>query len=860
MDKKAVISIIIPVYNAEKYIGHCIESLLSQTYKNIEIVLIDDGSQDNSFNICKSYSDLDKRVHVYSQENEGAATARNIGIKYATGKYIQFIDSDDYVDTEYCEKLLASMEDGKYQLGICSYYFVKYDGIRKCTIKHNKKYSFFSYLLELISSPMTYYHGVLWNKIYLKDIIDKNNIKFIRSISLGEDFVFNLEYLKHVKRVRAIDECLYYYVCYLPESLSKKEKNIFDRVIDRAVLFDYYKEFFEYKGLYSLMKPLVNAYIISFYVTEIQRTSELDIQMNYTEMELYRDYIYERCIEKYNIGKFSFLLFRIRRLIVGNLYMCINNGVTIVLYEKLYTLLKKLYKLKHKQRNVLLYCNSEKDELYIMNYYNVVKECEGIKWYLHCGYKINDNLKDFCKLNNIKILNKVNFKVLDLVVCSDRYIPGKLSLRIVPIIYINHGNNDINDKNGFKSYPYKYYLDKSMNSNVEFSYILEPNKRYAKVINNRFDEFFCKSKYVGYSLSDKIYKIQKENKLQEKNILILLTGYKNGLLRIYSDVLMKSENLIKKGYKISTYVNEYEYEDIKQIEKYFDDAKTIGINVIKDFNEYLIVLAESEVVICDYTSLLEDVLLMRKKIVLVTNNNEDVWDFSIFMKLKKKAIIYKENEDMEYLIKSAKENDLDEVYDRCKEEISVSYGEYKKNVLSLIDKILNNKHIKEKELYRRQRKYMDAILINDRDEILEVLKQYDRVFTPSITEMVKDIEAYADKLAEKSYFFIAKKKEEVVGMMVAYKGENEKEGEAYITLLGIMPKYQKKLANGIIIGKLFRRSQEEAIKNNIKTIKVEVRDDNEHAIKLYKKVGLKVDSRASDHSVYMTMQFEDFMI
>lgn len=104
-----LISIVVPIYNASSYLDECIKSIISQTYKNIEIILIDDGSTDDSLCICNSYAESDKRIRVYSKKNSGVSSARNYGIKVAHGKYICFIDSDDYIDNDYCYKLLEKV-------------------------------------------------------------------------------------------------------------------------------------------------------------------------------------------------------------------------------------------------------------------------------------------------------------------------------------------------------------------------------------------------------------------------------------------------------------------------------------------------------------------------------------------------------------------------------------------------------------------------------------------------------------------------------------------------------------------------------------------------------------------------------
>lgn len=115
-----LISVIVPVYGVEKYVNRCIDSILSQTYKNLEILLIDDGTKDNSGIICDQYTTIDSRVKVYHKENGGLSDARNYGIEKSTGEYLVFIDADDYVDKDYVEFLYTLLDDGKYKMAICS--------------------------------------------------------------------------------------------------------------------------------------------------------------------------------------------------------------------------------------------------------------------------------------------------------------------------------------------------------------------------------------------------------------------------------------------------------------------------------------------------------------------------------------------------------------------------------------------------------------------------------------------------------------------------------------------------------------------------------------------------------------------
>ena len=129
------VSIIIPVYNVQKYLRKCLDSIVNQTFKNIEIIIINDGSSDNSLNICKEYSKKDKRINIINKHNEGVSKARNTGLLYATGEYISFIDSDDWVEQNMIEELYNSITSNKADLCICN--FIKENKNKRDYIKSN---------------------------------------------------------------------------------------------------------------------------------------------------------------------------------------------------------------------------------------------------------------------------------------------------------------------------------------------------------------------------------------------------------------------------------------------------------------------------------------------------------------------------------------------------------------------------------------------------------------------------------------------------------------------------------------------------------------------------------------------------
>lgn len=262
---KDIISIVVPVYNSEMYLQKCIESILSQTFSNIQLILVNDGSSDNSYDICYKYSKLDNRIKLISIQNQGVSNARNIGIKNANGKYIMFCDSDDYVECNWCELLYNSIEKNKDSLVICGYKIIDKKSIpnKSNNIIFNKNHSkniinkkeFFSiYEKSLLNNPI--------NKIYLRDIIVDNNILFKKDLSLGEDLIFNLEYLKYVsEEIVILNKTPYYYINRNSESLNNKYyENLFEIQTYLS------KQIYKYMNLYnSDIKLYEERYYINYF-------------------------------------------------------------------------------------------------------------------------------------------------------------------------------------------------------------------------------------------------------------------------------------------------------------------------------------------------------------------------------------------------------------------------------------------------------------------------------------------------------------------------------------------------------------------------------------------------------------------
>lgn len=178
-----LISVIIPVYNVEKYLIKCFESITNQTYKNIEIIVIDDGSKDRSGMICDEYAEKDDRIKVIHKENEGVSTARNIGIRNASGEYITFIDSDDYVANNYIEILYDYCKKSDADLSVCGVIDVKGKKIIRESKGVNKIIDGKEALKELLDEK--YFSCVIWAKMYKTNIMKK--YEFNRETKIAED-------------------------------------------------------------------------------------------------------------------------------------------------------------------------------------------------------------------------------------------------------------------------------------------------------------------------------------------------------------------------------------------------------------------------------------------------------------------------------------------------------------------------------------------------------------------------------------------------------------------------------------------------------------------------------------------------
>ena len=230
------VSVIIPIYNTEKYLRRCVDSVLNQTFVDYEILLIDDGSTDDSASICHEYAQKYDRIKAIHAHHLGVASARNLGLKLAKGKYIMFCDSDDYAEPDWIQTLYETIEKNPDSSVFSAFLKNNIDeGTEKEVILPNSdnitQMDNTEYYCIYINSLSSF----LWNRIYRRDIINKNDLVFPSNLLQGEDLLFNIEYMKLCKNFVHVPKPLYHWVDNNVETLTR---------VFNPYYFDVLKEFY----------------------------------------------------------------------------------------------------------------------------------------------------------------------------------------------------------------------------------------------------------------------------------------------------------------------------------------------------------------------------------------------------------------------------------------------------------------------------------------------------------------------------------------------------------------------------------------------------------------------------------------
>lgn len=307
------VSIIVPVYNVEKYLSRCMDSLMNQTLEEIEIILVDDGSPDSCPTMCDDFAALDSRIKVIHKQNQGLGFARNSGLEIAQGEFIAFVDSDDFVDIHMYEALYNKANELKLDTVYCCFNSVDKKGnihpIEEISdeITFDSRSDIDGFLLDMIGSETNCvvdrkYQMSVWRAIYSKNIIDKNNIRFCSEKQfISEDIIFHIDYLQKVSKIGLLPEAFYYYCDNI--SVSSLSKTFREDRFERYVIL--YKEIcvrFPFDGVTSRSQRLLIGYtrslvfILSDYEITFQKKTEILKRICYDTIwdEINNEYDYSR--------------------------------------------------------------------------------------------------------------------------------------------------------------------------------------------------------------------------------------------------------------------------------------------------------------------------------------------------------------------------------------------------------------------------------------------------------------------------------------------------------------------------------------------------------------------------------------
>lgn len=261
------VSIIVPVYNAEKGIRRCVDSILGQEFTDFELLLVDDGSTDGSPAILDAYAAADPRVTVIHKPNSGVSATRNLALGKAKGTYIQFLDADDWITEDATKLLVRSALENNADMVIADFYRVVGDDVaRKGQIGGDAtSLSRQEYADLMMKDPADFYYGVIWNKLYRASIIRDHGVRMDETLSWCEDFIFNLEYVLHVRTVAVLRSPIYYYVKTEGSLVSRTD--LTDVVRMKRTVLGYYRDFYRSvfdEDEYKRRRTDIYRYLVSF--------------------------------------------------------------------------------------------------------------------------------------------------------------------------------------------------------------------------------------------------------------------------------------------------------------------------------------------------------------------------------------------------------------------------------------------------------------------------------------------------------------------------------------------------------------------------------------------------------------------
>lgn len=294
-----LVSIIVPVYKVEKYLGKCIESILSQSYQCWELILVDDGSPDQSGKICDEYAEKDTRIRVFHKDNAGVSSARNLGLDKAKGDYIMFVDSDDWISEDCLEICMEEVVESDLEA-------VQFGFISVTSDKETPKLKDATLPLDGVQYiQLNSFNVCAGGGLYKRSLIEQYNLRFLPQLKLAEDQIFVFSFLKHVQRIKYLDKCLYYYL-QREESVVHNQKSK-DMLLSCKYLISLSKD-------YPAVKGHVDSMIVLFIIEMIRNhdVSYRIMRQIYKEQDVGKvatEYKIQRLFPKLASVNFSFACF-----------------------------------------------------------------------------------------------------------------------------------------------------------------------------------------------------------------------------------------------------------------------------------------------------------------------------------------------------------------------------------------------------------------------------------------------------------------------------------------------------------------------------------------------------------------------
>lgn len=284
------ISVIVPIYNVEKYLANCLDSLLNQTHRELEVILVNDGSKDNSLGICKAYAERDTRIVVIDKVNEGVSIARNTGLEAATGEYVAFIDPDDWVEPEAYASMLSKLKKWESPICLCNFYKdTKRRSQPKCFEFKEEVLQGEEIREQLINNMIgmpdllpkyVYVMGSVWRGLYSKSFLNSNELRFVPKLTIMEDLVFMVQTLLKCNKV-AIDQGIWYhYVQHASSTLHSYNGQLWE---DQLVVYELLEQSLKEANLEGDMRNRLDLRYIGMVLTAIKNETYIKKDSDFKE-------------------------------------------------------------------------------------------------------------------------------------------------------------------------------------------------------------------------------------------------------------------------------------------------------------------------------------------------------------------------------------------------------------------------------------------------------------------------------------------------------------------------------------------------------------------------------------------------